>query len=52
LILKSGKVLASGEKIQTLTAKNLSNAFGAKLKVSFKQGRFAMRVLPRSGRVV
>jgi iron complex transport system ATP-binding protein len=52
LILKNGRVLASGEKTATLTAKNLSDAFGAKLKLRFRQGRFAMDVLSKSGVVV
>jgi iron complex transport system ATP-binding protein len=52
LILKKGKVLASGNKSEVLTTKILSNAFGAKLKVRFKGGRFAMNVLPKSGSVV
>jgi iron complex transport system ATP-binding protein len=52
LILKKGKALASGKKTEVLTAKNLSLAFGAKLKLSFKAGRFAMSVLSRSGVVI
>jgi iron complex transport system ATP-binding protein len=52
LILKKGKVLASGKKSEVLTAKILSHAFGAKLKLRFKQGRFTMNVLPKSGAVV
>ena len=52
LILKNGKVLASGEKKKTLTAKNLSRAFGTKLKLRFKAGRFAMDVLSKSGVIV
>jgi iron complex transport system ATP-binding protein len=52
LILKKGKVLASGKKSEVLTAKILSQAFGAKLKLRFKQGRFTMNVLPKNGAVV
>jgi iron complex transport system ATP-binding protein len=52
LILKQGKVLASGKKSGVLTAKILSRAFGAKLKLRFKHERFAMNVLPKSGAVV
>jgi iron complex transport system ATP-binding protein len=52
LVLKKGKVLASGKKSEVLTAKILSRAFGAKLKLGFKQGRFMMSVLPKSGAVV
>jgi hypothetical protein len=42
--LKDGKVLATGEKLTTLTAKTLSDAFSAKLKLRFKNGRFEMNV--------
>jgi iron complex transport system ATP-binding protein len=52
LVLKDGKVLASGKKSETVTARNLARAFGAKLSLQFKSGRFAMRVLPRKGVVV
>jgi iron complex transport system ATP-binding protein len=52
LVLKGGKVLASGEKLATLTTKNLSVAFGSKLNVRLNAGRFAMRVLPKKGGVV
>ena len=46
LVLKGGKVLAAGEKLETLTTKNLSEAFVAKLNLRFRAGRFAMSVLP------
>jgi iron complex transport system ATP-binding protein len=52
LILKGGKVLASGEKSNVLTTKNLSLAFGAKLKLRASAGRYAMHVSPKSGVVV
>lgn len=52
LILKNGKVLASGKKTEALTTQNLSNAFGAKLKLNSKGGRFALHVSPKSGVVV
>lgn len=52
LILKGGKVLASGKKLQTLTTKNLSAAFGAKLKARFSAGRFTMRVSPKKSVVI
>src|SRR6202012_4684810 len=48
LILKGGKVLASGEKAKTLATKNLSVAFGTKLRLQFKGGRFEMKVLSKS----
>ena len=52
LILKGGKVLASGEKSETLTAQNLSVAFGAKLRLRSRGGRFEMTVFPKHGAVV
>jgi iron complex transport system ATP-binding protein len=52
LLLKKGKVLASGKKLETLTAKNLSGAFGVKIKLRSKAGRFAMSVLAKRGVVV
>jgi iron complex transport system ATP-binding protein len=52
LILKNGTVLAAGEKSETLTEKNLSDAFEAKLKLRSRNGRFEMSVLPRKGAVV
>jgi iron complex transport system ATP-binding protein len=52
LILKDGKILASGKKAETLTVKNLARAFETKLTLHFKSGRFAMKVLPRKGAVV
>jgi iron complex transport system ATP-binding protein len=52
LILKNGKVLVAGKKTEALTAKNLSHAFGAKIKLRSKAGRFAMNVLPKKDAVV
>lgn len=52
LVLKNGKVLASGKKSNVVTVKILSRAFGAKLKLQIKARRFAMSVLPKSGAVV
>jgi len=52
LILRGGKVLALGEKSKTLTTKNLSQAFGAKLKLRSSAGRYALHVSPKSGVVV
>jgi iron complex transport system ATP-binding protein len=52
LVLKGGKLLAAGEKLETLTVKNLSEAFGTKLKLRFKGGRFEMNVLAKKGAVV
>jgi iron complex transport system ATP-binding protein len=47
LILKNGKVLAVGEKVAVLTAKNLSRAFDVKMKLEFKAKRYVLSVLPK-----
>ncbi len=52
LILKEGRVLASGDKGKTLTAKNLSSAFNAKSRLRLVSGRFAMNVVAKKGAVV
>jgi iron complex transport system ATP-binding protein len=45
LVLKKGAVLASGRKKDVMTAKNLSLAFDAKLKLQFQNSRYAMRIV-------
>jgi iron complex transport system ATP-binding protein len=52
LILKNGKALVAGKKLEALTAKNLSRAFDAKIKLRTRAGRFAMNVLPKKGATV
>jgi len=52
LILKHGKVLGAGKKPVTLSAKILSQTFGAKVKLQMKAGRYAMSVLSKRGVVV
>ncbi len=42
LILREGQVLAAGPKKQTLTAANLTKAFGAPIKLRSAQGRYLM----------
>ena len=49
LILKSGRVLAAGEKADVLNSQNLSNAFEARVKLQSKTKRYAMTVLPKLG---
>jgi iron complex transport system ATP-binding protein len=44
LVLKNGKFLAGGKKAVALTAKNLTRAFEAKLKLRLKAKRYAMSV--------
>ena len=52
LILKGGKVLGSGKKTTTLSTRILSQTFGAKVKLQFKAGRYAMNVFSKRGVVV
>jgi iron complex transport system ATP-binding protein len=49
LILKSGRVLATGTKPEILTSRLLSRALGARTKLSKQQGRYTMSVTPKSG---
>ena len=44
LILKKGRVLATGEKKKTLTSQNLAKAFDAKMRLSFSNNRYALKV--------
>ena len=44
LVLKNGSVLASGRKTDVMTAKNLSGAFGVKLRLEFRRGRHALKI--------
>ena len=44
LVLKNGAVLATGGKMAVMTATNLSRAFAAKLRLQFKNGRYAMKI--------
>src|SRR5471032_3196496 len=48
LVLKNGKILASGEKSAVLNSKNLSQTFGTKMKLQLKSKRYSMAVLSRS----
>lgn len=52
LLLKKGKTLVAGEKLETVTTKNLTLAFETKLKIQFKQGRFQMNVMTRGSGIV
>jgi iron complex transport system ATP-binding protein len=52
LILKDGRVLAAGKKSETLTAKNLSRAFGAKIKLKRQAGRYAMSILSKKNVII
>lgn len=52
LILKEGRVLTAGEKEKVLTARHLSAAFGSKMRLSFSNHRYALKVLCVSRKVV
>src|ERR1700676_1770496 len=52
LILKSGRVLASGPRARVLTSRILSEAFDAPVRLARVRGRYSLAVRPRSGRVI
>jgi len=52
LILKSGRIIGSGEKLATLTSALLSRAFDAKVKVERKQNRFDAKIKSHNRHVV
>jgi iron complex transport system ATP-binding protein len=52
LVLKHGRVLAAGQKTETLTPGILSGAFNARITLKSNRGRFAMRVSPKRDVVV
>lgn len=52
LILKAGRVLAAGKKDSTLDAARLSTAFGARIRLRKKSGRYTLSVARGSRRVV
>ncbi|MEI6534349.1 MAG: ATP-binding cassette domain-containing protein [Verrucomicrobiaceae bacterium] len=45
LLMKDGKVLASGEKAKVLTSAKLSYAYGAKLKLTQGRNRYRLKLL-------
>jgi iron complex transport system ATP-binding protein len=44
LVLKSGRVLAAGEKADVLNSRNLSQAFNVQMKLNQSENRFALKV--------
>ena len=48
LILKTGRVLAAGERPDVLNSKNLSRAFGAKMRLQQMGDRYALNVTAKS----
>lgn len=52
LVLKNGRVIGSGEKHSIVTSAILSRAFGAKVRVTRTQNRFAAKIKSNSRNVV
>ena len=52
LILKAGRVLAAGKKLETLKTEKLSPAFDAQTRLQIRAGRYTMSVSPKRGIVV
>ncbi|MBC8095652.1 MAG: ABC transporter ATP-binding protein [Akkermansiaceae bacterium] len=52
LVLKGGRLLATGRKKATLTTQLLSAAFSARVKLATKAGRYLMRVAAKRGVVL
>jgi iron complex transport system ATP-binding protein len=52
LVLARGRVIASGEKAKVLTSRNLSRAFGARIRLAKRDGRCSLQVSPARGRMV
>ncbi len=52
LLLKAGRVLAAGKTATTLTARNLSGAFHARISLRKSAGRYTLTVAPRQGRMM
>ncbi len=48
LVLKSGKVLAAGEKSSVLNSKNLSRAFAVRMRLQRAGNRYALKVAAKS----
>jgi iron complex transport system ATP-binding protein len=48
LVLKNGKVLATGKKSSVLNSKNLSSAFCARMKLQQMENRYVMKVTMKS----
>jgi len=51
LLLRNGRVLASGSIRDTLTSQNLSAAFGTPIRLSLRSGRYYLSIHPRKGLV-
>jgi iron complex transport system ATP-binding protein len=49
LMLKNGRTLAAGKKVELLRTPLLSRAFAARLRLEKKKGRYSLTVLPKTG---
>ncbi len=52
LLIREGRILASGEKEKTLTSRRLSDVFGASCRLECKKERYALRIRSSSGSVL
>ncbi|HET7623646.1 MAG TPA: ABC transporter ATP-binding protein [Verrucomicrobiae bacterium] len=52
LILKNGSVLAAGKKAETLKSQSLANAFGARVNLEKRAGRYFLKVQAVSKRMM
>lgn len=52
LVLRAGRVLASGRKDEVLRSATLSQAFGARTMLTKSRGRYLLKVAPKRGVVV
>jgi iron complex transport system ATP-binding protein len=52
IVLKRGRVIASGTRGEILTSKNLSSAFGAPVRLTFRSGRYSLAVRPSASKVI
>ena len=52
LILRAGRVLASGKKDEVLNSPNLSKAFAARTKLVRTGGRYLLKVAAKRGVVI
>jgi iron complex transport system ATP-binding protein len=52
LLLKAGRILAQGRKVEVLTSELLSRAFGARVRLESKNGRYAMSIAAKSSAVI
>ena len=52
LILKGGRVLATGKKRAMLNSKNLSTAFGARMRLQRMKNRYALTVTAKSSAIM